>query len=162
MASCLDCFFCEGKRLSQKPSMTLALNCDSSVINTITKEASLPFTVNSSSDHDHVLWHSTGHRHPHGLWQQPKPRISAWSLVAVQTVRPLSKHRAGTPLWPLVGSNIGLRHQHSFRRQHRRWRSTWSSGITRATDVNRTRSHRTTDTNLTSDSFPLHFNLFSC
>jgi hypothetical protein len=54
MDSCLHYFFllvCVG-RLSEKPSVSLILNYESTIVtDTTTKEASLPITTNSRLDH---------------------------------------------------------------------------------------------------------------
>ena len=45
MASCLDCFLLEGAQgewLSQKPSMSLILNCEFALINTTAEEILSP------------------------------------------------------------------------------------------------------------------------
>ena len=58
MASCLDCFFGGAigreKMLLKKPSTSVILNCETVVINTTTKDTSLPFTVVSNTNHGHV------------------------------------------------------------------------------------------------------------
>lgn len=54
-------------RLSQKPSVSLILNYESSVIHTIAKEASLSFLVSDGMDHEL----------PHDFQQQHGPWTSA-------------------------------------------------------------------------------------
>jgi hypothetical protein len=56
--------------LSQKPSMSLFLNCESEVINTIAKVAFLPLTVSKSMDHGLTQ----------GLLNQHMPQTSARNL----------------------------------------------------------------------------------
>jgi hypothetical protein len=78
MASYLDCFFWggEGEEMSQKPSMSLSLTCESAVINTAAKKKSfscffLPFIVSSNIDQTST-WFLTDHRHPNFLYK-PRP-----------------------------------------------------------------------------------------
>ena len=78
MASYLGCYFggWDGglrSRLSKKPSMTVYLKSESTVIHTTAKVAFMPFTVSGSIDPGH----------PHGLQSQQLSQTSAWSLVAV-------------------------------------------------------------------------------
>ena len=55
--------------------MSLSSNHESAVINTIAKEASLPFTVTGSTDQKllHDSGNNTDHGYPHGLPQHHVP-----------------------------------------------------------------------------------------
>lgn len=101
--------------------MSLFLNYDSAVVNTMAKAASLPFTVHGSTDHGFT----------HGFWRQHRPWAPTWSpasadarelsmvsLVAVQTTEvnmalchctgqgthqsPQQQHGPRTSIWPRV------------------------------------------------------------
>lgn len=66
---CLDCFFWGGRgggKLSQKPSGALIVNCESAVITTTAKGATLPLTVSSD----------TGQELACGFWWEYRPRTS--------------------------------------------------------------------------------------
>lgn len=66
--SSTDCFFwdCGGERLSQKPSTTPLLNCESVVVHITANEASLHVTIGSSTDHGL----------PHAVWLEHGPQLS--------------------------------------------------------------------------------------
>lgn len=70
--------------MSQKPSMTLLLNCESSVIETTTEEAPRPSQSSGAQivDFHVVSGDRMDHGHPPGLWCQCVPQISAWPPVA--------------------------------------------------------------------------------
>ena len=143
MASYLGCYFWgwDGglrSRLSQKPSMTVYLKSESTVIHTTAKVAFMPFIVSRSMDIRMVSGGSTDHRHQpgplpqhsirgvsqrhqYGLWKQTvpwtstrfhrqhSPWVSAWSLVAVET----------TDINLTLCCNTDHGHQHGLLRKHR-------------------------------------------
>lgn len=93
----LDCFFLwdwSGGALAQMSSMSLILHCESTAKDTTAKEASLHFTVGSSTDHGHsrrpwsawtvdlnmVCLVNTQHRHKHGPCLQHRTRNTITAL----------------------------------------------------------------------------------
>lgn len=135
MTSCQDWYFFGGQRLSQEPSMSCILNCESAVIDAAAKEASSSFTVSSSVDH----------RLPHGFWLQHGPWTATmtWGISTDQSLSMVSGastgHQPQTSAWPLVVAwtmDIHMTscritehgHIHDFLQQHRQQTSSGASG----------------------------------
>lgn len=96
--------------LLQNQSMTLFLNCDSTVMDTTAEIASLPFTVSGSTNYGHQHGFRRCHRSPtftwlsHGLLWQHGPQTSMWSRTESQT---MNSKRA-------LGHSTSHRHQHGL------------------------------------------------
>lgn len=120
MTSCLDCHsfgVCMGELgweqgLSQKPSMSLSLNCASVLIDTTTKVASLLSTVRGSRDQITGLLMVSGYKTDikhapaaagpqtgQGPWRQPKSGTSTWPQVAARTPGSSTAHRRQRGFW---------------------------------------------------------------
>lgn len=136
--------------MTQKPSMSITLNCESAV-NTSTKKASLPIIPLKSAAQRIIDIHmvsgvSKDHRPQHGLqW-----RYRAWTSTQLH----LYHHHVP---W----SSTGCRHPHGPERQHGTWTITcfrqqqrprismWPLLVTQAMDINKASGHsRTKDTNM--------------
>lgn len=102
MASFLDCFFVKGGGYHR--NLLRVSYCNSVVTDITTKEAFLPFTVNSSNDHglSHGSTDSTDCGCPHGLRYLHRSQTSSWSLViqtretimAIDTAQPMDVNMA--------------------------------------------------------------------
>lgn len=74
-----------------KPYIFFVFICESAVINTNAKESSLPFRVNSSIDHGHMVsGYNIGHSHQYDFRWQHKPSTSPWPSV-VKWAREINK-----------------------------------------------------------------------
>lgn len=100
-----------GRRLPQNPFMSPFLNCESPVMDTTAKVASLPFIVSNRTDH----------RTPKkkGIQALHVPQTSVRSLLVVQTTSCISA---------ALCRSLGHRHHHRPLQQHRLKTSTRSLG----------------------------------
>lgn len=112
MAFCLSCYF-GGKRLGVITEILHAPpNCESAVINTKSKLASLPFTdiLNMDQGLPDGLQHHSVHRSHHGLQWQHRRQTPKWPLLKhMPQTPPLPSvvgwlHRQLTSTWPLASS----------------------------------------------------------